>query len=89
MVQANMAIELVSMWKALRDFVPDSMYFAQPMFTAAEFAEKLERVLTDKSYRINALRLKVACKAQGGASLAVRTIENVYVQSAFAVKDGD
>lgn len=86
LVESGAAIELIPFYRAWRDFMPDSMYHKEPLFTAGTFASKLETLLTDKSYTWNTLRLKASCRAQGGASLAVRTIESVYVQSLFAVK---
>ena len=56
-----------------------SYYHEAPGFTAQEFSNKLKRLLTEDSFKKNAIKMKVASLSAGGCKLAGDVIERAYV----------
>jgi len=48
-----------------------TMAYHDPLFTADDLYTKVSKIINDPEYKYNAMRLKVASKAQGGRELAV------------------
>jgi hypothetical protein len=55
----------------LEDHDHVSFRFLKPCFTAKDFADKFEKILSDDSFRVNVSKLRVSAKAQGGRERAV------------------
>ena len=87
LIDAGAAIELIPSVMGDRNLCPANLKFDNQLFSPEDFASKLEEILTNKKYRMNMLRLKTAAKTQGGAKKAIETIQNVYINYAFAIEN--
>ena len=63
-----------------------TFYHRDPGFTAQDFSDKLKRLLTEPSFKINALKMKVRSLTAGGRRMAADLVERAYVQYTTASK---
>lgn len=73
--EANAGIGLIP-WKAgNRNVDITNCSFYKEVFTADDFANKAQKLLTDSKYRQGMLKLKCYARAQGGAKKVVNLVE--------------
>ena len=80
MDRSGFGIPLFDTKKAKRAAHHTNFFFKNALFTAADFAMKLERLIdNEEDFKTVGLKLRCSVRTAGGAAKAIDTIKNTYV----------
>lgn len=75
-----MGVSLFYHWLALREGADErNHYYDSPMFNSETVRTAFRRVLNEPEFKMNAMKMRIASKAQGGRNAACNIVENAYL----------
>ena len=75
-----MGVSLFYHWLALREGADErNHWYETPLFSADTVRTAFTRVLNEPEFKLNAMKMRIAAKAQGGRRSAVDIVENAYL----------